>query len=103
MGAGIQATATPVESITVWHRVEPQPRANLLPDDDVIWRSLSARIRDPAWLLTRQWQLGEFFGADSGSPAFGKLALQVSPFTSYQQGSGPREPWPDGAPLEALV
>ncbi|MCL6433806.1 MAG: hypothetical protein K6T90_06230 [Leptolyngbyaceae cyanobacterium HOT.MB2.61] len=30
--------------------------------------ALEARIHDPLWLLTRQWQMGEFHGEDAGSP-----------------------------------
>ena len=30
--------------------------------------SLQAQIRDPLWLLARQWQVGEFAGDDAGSP-----------------------------------
>jgi hypothetical protein len=29
---------------------------------------LTARIHDPAWALTRQWQMGEFAAQDAGSP-----------------------------------
>ncbi len=30
---------------------------------------LAARIHDPLWMLTRQWQFGEFAAQDAGSPA----------------------------------
>lgn len=50
-------------SITWWNRVKPRPRT------DDLTQPLQARLRDPLWLLTRQWQLGEFLGADAGSPA----------------------------------
>lgn len=43
------------------HRLEPRARKHNLTD------SLSFRIHDPLWILTRQWQFGEFRGNDAGS------------------------------------
>ena len=51
-------------SITIWERLEPRPRAN------DIGPSLAAPVYDPAWFLTRQWQVGEFQGRDAGSLAY---------------------------------
>ena len=31
---------------------------------------IKASVYDPLWMLTRQWQLGEFEGEDSGSPVY---------------------------------
>lgn len=60
---------SPQEPVTLstWNRVEPRPRAE---DFD---RSLKAEVRDPLWMLCRQWQWGEFKGEDTGSPIFMKL------------------------------
>jgi hypothetical protein len=38
--------------------------------------SLRAEVRDPLWLLTRQWQLGEFQGEDAASPVTARIAYQ---------------------------
>lgn len=38
--------------------------------------SLRAEIRDPLWLLTRQWQFGEFQGEDAASPVTSRIAYQ---------------------------
>jgi hypothetical protein len=54
--------------ITTWVRLEPRARSEDLS------LSLQARIHDPLWLLTRQWQLGEFQGEDAGSPY--KISIQ---------------------------
>ena len=51
-------------SITYWNRLEPRPVAPSIAE------TLAARLRDPLWLLTRQWQFGEFQGEDAGSPAY---------------------------------
>lgn len=53
-------------SVTTWARIEPQS-SDLEPGPD---RALQARVHDPAWLLGRQWQLGELTGEDAGSPAW---------------------------------
>ncbi len=57
-------------SITWWNRLEPRPRS---PD---IERALAAEIRDPVWMLTRQWQVGEFQGEDAASPAWVELVTR---------------------------
>ena len=31
-------------------------------------KSVSARLFDPLWMITRQWQMGEFQGEDAGTP-----------------------------------
>src|SRR5688500_5885931 len=38
--------------------------------------SLRAEVRDPLWMLTRQWQLGEFQGEDAASPVTARIAYQ---------------------------
>ena len=37
-------------------------------------RALRAEVRDALWMLTRQWQLGEFRGDDAGSPVLARAA-----------------------------
>jgi hypothetical protein len=51
-------------ALTWWNRLEPRPRSPEVAD------TLAAKIRDPLWMLTRQWQFGEFQGEDAGSPAW---------------------------------
>lgn len=59
-------------TFTVWNRLEPSIRkANFD-------KSLKAEIRDPLWMLTRQWQFGEFIADDAGSPVFAKVKMQTS-------------------------
>ena len=48
-------------TITLWNRLESRPRT------DDFNRALKAEIRDPLWMLTKQWQMGEFNGDDAGS------------------------------------
>jgi hypothetical protein len=84
-------------SITTWTRLEPRPRAPSLEG------TLSARVRDPLWFLTRQWQLGEFRGEDAGSPAWVHVAGAASPFTGWTADGRTVEPWGAADPLEDLV
>jgi hypothetical protein len=89
-------------SITSWNRLEPVVRS------DDLAESLRARIHDPLWLLTRQWQLGELRGEDAGSPAVAHLEGVVGHLDRYRpgplDGAGPVAPLDDRLePLEALV
>ncbi len=50
------------ERFEAWARIEPRTRSN-------DWsRGLQASVADPAWMLARQLQFGEFGGEDAGSP-----------------------------------
>lgn len=82
-------------SLTYWNRIEPRPRSSDFK------HGLSAQIRDPAWLLARQWQLGEFQAEDAGSPAYIHLITQLSDLQIWQAGSSASPI--NGAPLEELV
>jgi hypothetical protein len=56
-----------IASITAYNRLEASPR------NTDFTRSLRAEIRDPLWMLTRQWQFGEFKGEDAGSPVTAQI------------------------------
>ncbi len=86
-------------SITTWTRLEPLPR------DASMERSLQAQVRDPAWMLARQWQVGEFLGADAGSPVQATLAGQLQTVTTYCPGSDPAAtiPLDQALPVEVHV
>ncbi len=72
-------------SLTTWFRFEPLSDAPV-PGPD---RALQARVYDPAWLLGRQWQLGELTGEDAASPGWVRLRLAAAPITRLQRGDGP--------------
>ena len=80
-------------------RLEPTPRATGIEE------GLAARIHDPLWLLTRQWQLGEFHGQDAGTPAIVEVAGKTTVIDAWR--GGQQATWADFdsavTPLDALV
>jgi hypothetical protein len=66
-------------------RLEPGYRT---PDQDVE-PGLAARVHDPLWLLTRQWQFGEFAAQDAGSPAFVRLHGSSTPIDAWRPAGAP--------------
>jgi hypothetical protein len=84
-------------SITFWNRLEPRARSNDLSN------ALAARVRDPAWFLARQWQMGEFEGEDAASPAYMRVKERSRPMTDWWapgQGANPVTP---GIPAEKAM
>ncbi|MEN0067581.1 MAG: hypothetical protein AAGA48_35950 [Myxococcota bacterium] len=47
-------------------------------------QGFTAPIADPAWFLTRQWQLGELQGEDAGSPILVHYQVTLQPLTDPQ-------------------
>ena len=86
-----------IPAITLWNRLEGRPRI------DNFERALRAEVRDPLWMLTRQWQLGEFTGDDAGSPIFTKVRLDTSRLRKYRAADAAVEDFNDAIPLEARV
>jgi hypothetical protein len=84
-------------ALTYWNRLEPRPRS---PE---IARSLAACVRDPLWMLTRQWQFGEFRGEDAGSPAYVQMAARTAPFLGWRPSDGNGAWRPIERPLEDEV
>lgn len=87
-----------------WQRLEPRARA------DDFQRSIQAPIRDPLWMLTRQWQVGEFRAEDAGSPVRTQLQTERTRLTRIKLGK-PEASSPqaqvmlisESKPLETLV
>ena len=100
-GNPIMAAAEPniqmQPTITMWNRVEGRPRKA---DFN---RALRAEIRDPLWMLTKQWQLGEFEGDDAGSPVLARAMMNKKRLTKYKSANGKAQAYNNNIPLEALV
>jgi hypothetical protein len=84
-------------TITRWNRLEARPRTLSFE------RALRAEIRDPLWMLTKQWQMGEFRGSDAGSPTFAKLQMSLTRLTKYQPDAQATQLFENDIPLEAKV
>jgi hypothetical protein len=94
--AAVVASQT-LPGITIWNRLEGRPRAEKFD------RALRAEVRDALWMLTRQWQMGEFRGDDAGSPIFAKVRVETTRLRKYQAANGDVEKFDDAIPLEARV
>ncbi|MDL2242311.1 hypothetical protein LJC25_01115 [Bacteroidales bacterium OttesenSCG-928-K03] len=66
----------------VYQRVESRTRKNDFSD------ALSFEVYDPLWMLTRQWQFGEFQGNDCGSAVTAKIKIKKEKFDSIYLKSG---------------
>jgi hypothetical protein len=84
-------------TITVWNRLEGRPRS------DDFSRALKAEVRDALWMLTKQWQIGEFFADDAGSPIFAKVRMRSSQLTKYQAAGAATEGLEANIPMETKV
>lgn len=56
--------------IVAYSRLEARPRTRNFE------RSLQASVHDALWMLTRQWQFGEFRGEDAASPVSARINYQ---------------------------
>ncbi|MFB4295072.1 hypothetical protein [Actinomadura sp. NTSP31] len=84
-------------TVGVWNRLEGRPRTT------DFGRALRAEVRDPLWMLTRQWQLGEFRGSDAGSPVTMTYSVATSAPGGFRPGDGPAGPLPPGRPLQTAA
>jgi hypothetical protein len=68
-------------SVTYWSQLQPSPYT------PSIANGLAAPVRDPAWMLARQWQVAEFEGLDGGSPAYVRIGSHITQFDSATLGN----------------
>lgn len=73
-----------------WTRLLPRPR------DEKMMESVRAEIRDPLWMLSRQWQMHEFRGEDAGTPV--QVDLDAEHETISQTDLAPGADRADAAP-----
>lgn len=99
-----QPSSPITSSITSWTRLEPRCR------DAEMRSSTSARVFDPLWLLSRQWQLGEFQAEDTGSQVQARVRATSAMLTRCYLGELPANSQIDAPlydprrmPLEAIV
>ncbi|MCA9466745.1 MAG: hypothetical protein KC643_15065 [Nitrospira sp.] len=86
------------DQYNVWLRLEPRSRT----EDPA--RGLEAQIADPLWLLTRQWQLGEFQAENGGSPVRSCVSYFSQEVNALRARSAKAPAMSiEGVPLEAMV
>lgn len=88
------------KNLTAWNRLEVRPRKVKFS------RSLRAEVRDPLWMLCRQWQWGEFKGEDTGTAVLAKIHKVTRQATRLSLGGQPAVTYAatmDNVPLEARV
>jgi hypothetical protein len=90
-------TAYRIPSITGYNRLESTPRRL---DFD---RSLKAEVRDAIWMLTRQWQFGEFKGEDAASAVTTKILSEQTVMDQVQFPGNGTFPYNGQIPLETVV
>lgn len=86
-----------IPTATFWNRLEGRPRS------DDLNKALRADVRDPLWMLSRQWQLGEFKGEDAGMPIRAKVLVESSPISSIGFKDNPHQSYNPDQPLEYVV
>lgn len=84
-------------TIVMWNRLEGRPRTHHFD------KALKAEVRDALWMLTRQWQMGEFKGDDAGSPTTAKIRTTTTRLNQYQPGNQHSRPLDSSIPLETQV
>ena len=87
----------PIPTAVMWNRLEGRPRRT------DFTRALAAEVRDPLWMIARQWQMGEYEAEDAGSPVGARVAWQVDEPTAMRTRDGDLRPLDDDLPLEARV
>ena len=80
-----------------WLRIEPRCR------QDNFARGIQVRTADPLWMLTRQWQLGEFQAEDAGSPIKVEMRYSTQSIDCLKLGDQTPQPMPVDVPLETIV
>jgi hypothetical protein len=80
-----------------WSRLEGRPRGENFD------RALKAEVRDALWMLTKQWQLGEFEGDDAGSPVTAKIHMVSRDIDRYKADDQSVQAFDKDVPFEAKV
>lgn len=84
-------------TVVTWNRLEARPRTREFS------RSLRAEVRDALWMLSRQWQVGEFKGEDAGSAVFTRVAVATTRLTRFAARDAAAVAFDEQPPLEVRV
>jgi len=87
--------------LIAWNRLEGRPR------HEEFNESLAMSIHDPLWMMTRQWQFGEYKAENRGSSILAKIAMEskrLTHHTSIEDEDFDAYPTtPNDIPLEVLL
>ncbi|GAC1309761.1 MAG: hypothetical protein NVSMB19_23660 [Vulcanimicrobiaceae bacterium] len=86
-----------IPTAVTWNRLEGRPRS------DDLERPMRAEVRDPLWMLARQWQFGEFAGEDAGSPVKARLFAETTAVSRMKVRDGAWERYDPATPIAARV
>ncbi len=92
-----QPAALTIPMVTIWNRLEGRPRT------DNFDRPFRAEVRDALFMITKQWQMGEYIGDDAGSPVASKIWMHTTELTKYQALQHDAAAFDEDIPLEAKV
>lgn len=84
-------------AILFWNRLAPSPESGDLAE------ALRCEVRDPLWLLARQWQMGEFRAEDAGTAAYSHIIAHSTPVQVFSAPSQASQPFTGEIPLDAAV
>jgi len=77
-------------------RLEPKNKIHSVEE------GIKARIKDPCWILGRQWQMGEFKAENGGSPVRTEISYIKQPLNTLQRGNSEKN-FDLKNPVEMLV
>ena len=80
-----------------WNRLEGRPRT------DDLKQALRAEVHDPLFMLTRQWQMGEYKGDDAGSPIAAAPLISTAPLARFRCGEADAIDFDTAMPAEARI
>ncbi len=84
-------------ALLLWNRLEGKPRSQNLEE------ALRAEVRDPLWMLCRQWQFGEFRGEDAAAPVFSRVQYKRQFLSRLHTRQGEQIDVDRNTPLNPLV
>ena len=84
-------------TVVMWNRLEGRPRTHHFD------KALKGEVRDALWMLTKQWQMGEFQADDAGSPVSSKVHIVTSKLNRFKPGNQNEQALNDSIPLETQV
>ncbi len=84
-------------ALLLWERLLPTP------DNEDVADALRCEVRDPLWLLARQWQLGEFRAEDAGMAANAHVIARTTSPQRFSANGQTAFSLPKDKPLDSVM